>query len=237
MNTTYQDQLEYVFGRTMTEKEFYRSPFDRSDAIVAFEFIEQLCRTGKTDLAPFSDDQIGLGLDFVFCNTQYNLAIDFKQANVPVARKVKALRSLFFLFRDVINPRCESESVSILNLCHVFWDVCPLGTWIDFKGIDFSFLCTRINAPDAVKAAILPFYKNIDNETKNYYRSIAYVMRQCLQLSNAACVKSGLYGLGRLVPFLPDIAAPIIDRYLKNEKNMDEQLVNYARAARTGMIL
>ena len=88
-----------------------------------------------------------------------------------------------------------------------------------------------------MNAAIQQPYKTINVETRGYYEAIAYVMQECLRLDNPACGESGLHGLGHLVPFLPDIAVPIIDRDLKHKKNPDENLVQYAQAARTGMIL
>ena len=61
-------------------------------------------------------------------------------------------------------------------------------------------------------------------------------MQQCLNLSNPACVESGLHGLGHLVFDLPDLTIPIIDKYLEDHQGLNNALVNYAKAARTGMI-
>jgi hypothetical protein len=79
-------------------------------------------------------------------------------------------------------------------------------------------------------------YKNLPDDVAVYYQAIAAVMRQCLTLENPACVESGLHGLGHMVPFLPDLAVPIIDEYLEHVKTRSESLIHYAKAARTGMI-
>jgi len=244
------------------------------DPMAAFCFIERLLENAQTDLAPFSNQPIGLGLDFIFSNNHSNLANDFKSAAVPFVRKEKAIRSLFFLFRDVLNPRCdpqtsagENASVSTLNnICYMFWDVCLWCTFIDLSKQDELLFYALENLksmvdssmPEGVQELLMKHfeqsgvkklsadeiltqkknqYANLSTESRGYYEAIAYVMQECLKLSNPACVESGLHGLGHLVPFMPDIAVPIIDQYLKNKKNPNEQLVNYAQAARTGMIL
>ena len=91
--------------------------------------------------------------------------------------------------------------------------------------------------PEHIAANVQQQYQNMDAETKGYYAAIAEVMQQCLGLSNPACIESGLHGLGHLATFLPDIAVPIVDEYLKNRKKQPKALVEYAKMARTGMIL
>lgn len=250
----YHQQLHLIFNdlaNQYTERQTWQTETEtlEDDPQTAFYFIERLLENAKTDLAPFSNHQIGLGLDFIFSNNHSNLANDFKQANVPYQRKEKALRTLANLFRDVLNARCErqtsagkQETVSILNnFCYMFWDVCPWSTWLNDPAraamMDIIPTIAKLKSPEAMNAAIQQPYKTIDAETRGYYEATAYVMQECLYLDNPACVESGLHGLGHLVPFLPAIAVPIIDRYLKNKKNPDEHLVQYAKAARTGMIL
>lgn len=286
MNDNYQRQLHFIFNdlaNQYAERQSWNSEEEiiEDNPLSAFYFIERLLENAKTDLASFSNRQIGLGLDFIFSNNHSNLANDFKQANVPFLRKEKALRTLVNLFRDVLNARCErqtsagkQETVSTLNnFCYMFWDVCPWSTWFDYakvnrEGYDEllamaldtfsnnsdsddpalvqakawfeknrSKKTTKKKTMEAVTANYLNQYTKLDTETRGYYEAIARVMEECLYLDNPACVESGLHGLGHMVPFLPDIAVPIIDRYLKKKKNPEEQLMRYAQAARTGMIL
>ena len=281
MATTYQRQLNHIFNRPTTEPEWYwgkhwEEGVFEDNPLSAFTFIETLMQDIKADLSTYSNDQIGLGLGYIFNNAISNLACDFKVADVPFERKEKAVRSLFALFRDIFNPRCEAQtaafseekSTSLNYICYMFWDVSPLSTWIKFANreeIGLSFMASLSEAElanmqlpegvlDSMKQQIAQStttmktreeifaegqqqYKNIDIETKGYYEAIADVMQRCLELSNPACVESGLHGLGHMVTFLPDMAVPIIDGYLKNGKNHSETLVNYAEMARTGMIL
>ncbi|MEO6037739.1 MAG: hypothetical protein ABIQ93_04940 [Saprospiraceae bacterium] len=285
MKTSYQKQLHYIFDRPVTEKPWYWSPreeeepvFEESNPLEAFEFIERLCLTAKTDLVPFSDDQVGVGLDFVF--NYSGLASDFKQASVSFERREQAIRSLAVLFRELLDPRCKPQTSAyskeidseLNNFCYMFWDVCPWSNWFDYAKIDkegyddlLEWSLENLPAADSddpilaqsraflkklrpestakkktaeeVVAGYQQQFSKLDAATRGYYEAIAYVMQECLQMSNPACVESGLHGLGHMVPFLPDIALPIIDQYLKNKKNTKEHLVQYAQAARTGMIL
>jgi hypothetical protein len=95
----------------------------------------------------------------------------------------------------------------------------------------FSFTEAKIKTEAKQK-----LYKNSKLENHNYYAAIANVMEKCLDLSNPACVESGLHGLGHLAFNHPKIAVPIIDNFLKNGKCENENLISYAKMARTGMI-
>lgn len=282
MTTLYHRQLNHIFNRPTTEPAWYWSDhweegvFD-DDPMSAFTFIETLLLNVQTDLSPYSNDQIGLGLEYIFNNSCSNLACDFKDADVPYARREAALRSLVALFRDVFNPSCEpknsafskEKSSHLNNICYMFWDVSPWSTWIKFANsneITQSFMAglsesdlakmelpeeilegmrqqialaqkAVLKTPEEIAADVEQQYKNLDTETRGYYEAISYVMQQCLDLDNPACVESGLHGLGHMATFLPDIAVPIIDTYLENGKNRSQALMDYAAGARTGMIL
>lgn len=229
----YQQQLQYVFNRPMEEPPWYwqsrdeADPFgEEEDAMTAFLFYEQLCQQPGLDLAPYSDTQVGQGLIYLFDGAVCNLTHGFKSAAVPVKRKVEALWALSVLFKEVLAPRCapvlsaysQEKSSPLTYICYMFWDVTPLSTWIKFKNTDQVSLSS-------------------DDETEAYYLAIASVMESCLYMDNPACIESGLHGLGHLATFQREIAVPIIDRFLKTAKKQDARLLDYAKSARTGMIL
>ena len=220
MTNLYQTQLDYIFNRSITEPEWYFSndnrdyPFDSSDAV--FTFFETLFKNPKQDLAAFSNDQIGLGLNYIFNNSCSNMVYDFRETDVPFVLKIKVLQSLFSIFRDIFELRCEpvishnsTAKMSHINyICYMFWDITSLTAAGDWSKM----------------------------EIHEYQTALADVMQQSLQLSNLACVESGLHGLGHMVYGSPKIAVPIIDSYINNGKNKDLRLINYAKSARTGMI-
>ncbi|HMN91396.1 MAG TPA: hypothetical protein PKE68_15345 [Saprospiraceae bacterium] len=88
-----------------------------------------------------------------------------------------------------------------------------------------------------IQADMMNLYANLPPEVEACYQAIADVMAGCLRLDNPACVESGLHGLGHMIPFLPDLATPLIDDFLNsNIKNLPAALIQYARSARSGMI-
>jgi hypothetical protein len=241
MTPQYQRQLDYIFNRPTDEPAWYwRNNADGEEQVFdetplsAFTFLETLFLNPKEDLKDYSNDQIGLGLNFIFNNSCSNMTHDFKAANVPFDRKIKALYCLFALFRDVLNPRCvEVESafsqapLSEINyICYMLWDITPLSTASDFMFTE-SILKSELEQKP---------YKNSKLENHNFYAAIADVMKKCLYLSNPACIESGLHGLGHLATSYPNIAVPIIDDFLKKGKKSTGSLINYAKMARTGMI-
>lgn len=221
---TFSDQIEYVFQRPVAEKAWYweireedEDVFNADDPITAFEFIEQLCQSPGNTLTPYSNEQIGLGLEFIFNNACSNLAIVFKAAPVAHERKVAALQSVYNLFKEVFEPRCASATQAgastlagvLPSICYMFWDVCPLSSYW----------------PDVSKM-----------ERRDYYEAVAGVMERCLKSPNLACVESALHGLGHMVAEYPAVAEPILDQYLKNPQKIPAAVLNYAKAARTGII-
>lgn len=159
------------------------------------------------------------------------------------------------------------EKLSPLHyICYMFWDVTSLANFLKYENQDELLLYAMNNMSDAF-AAFMPKeaqqllkmhfenkavktlnaddvvrqkkgeYASMDAETRYYYRAIASVMESCLYLDNPACIESGLHGLGHLATFQSDIAVPIVDRFLKKAKNQDKRLLDYAKSARTGMIL
>jgi hypothetical protein len=174
----FQQQLDYVFNRPVTEPAWYwqsyddeaANPFNGEDPLTAFAFIEALCEHPGQHLAAYSDDQVGQGLNYIFSGDCSNLAHGFKAAAVAPDRKVAALRALLHLFRDVFALRCPPQTLAdsqeksgpLSGICYMFWDVCPLSQWINPSQDDLSALAMQtfldsdvsdeFNLPEEVRA-------------------------------------------------------------------------------------
>ncbi len=157
-NMEFQQQLDYIFNRPVTEPAWYWQPYDDEadpfngeDPLTAFTFIEALCESPGQHLAAYSDDQVGQGLHYIFSGDCSNLAHGFKAAAVAPERKTAALRALFHLFRDVLAPRCppqtlagsQEKSSPLAGICYMFWDVSPLSGWINPSQDDLSALAMQ----------------------------------------------------------------------------------------------
>jgi hypothetical protein len=286
MNTSplFQLQLRFVFDRPFTEPAWYwqahdeeADPFNGEDPMTAFAFIETLCENPGHHLAPYSDNQVGQGLSYIFSGDCSNIAHSFRSAKVDYKRKAAVLRTLFHLFRDVFAPRCPRQISAgsqeklrpLAYICYMFWDVCPLSNWIqpDQDDLNSWAMQTFLNSDaelysdlpeevlalmrqhaqnatgkqtpksqEDIQADMMKLYADLSPETEAYYRAVTDVMAASLRLDNPACIESGLHGLGHLVPFLPDLAKPLIDDFLNNSNNQSAALIQYAHNARSGYI-
>lgn len=281
MLTLFQQQLTYIFERPITQPEWYWEVNESTDLfdtpLAAFEFIETLMSDAKTYLAPYSNDQIAHGLQFIFNNSCSDLSIDFKEAPVTPERKVAALKSLFYVYRDVFEPRCaplllansREPAPQLESFCYMLWDVTPLSVWLTSKpehlpqpnpafmekmmaldptqeGYQEKLEAIMQETPSMLPQtpeeqqkflkSIDQQYKDMDPETRAYYQAIAEVMQKALQLSNPICQESGLHGLGHMASFQSDLAVPIIDAFLNDGQEKPADLIDYAKAARSGMI-
>lgn len=281
MLTPYQQQLTYIFDRPISKPEWYWDINEYTDLfdppLATFVFLEKLLSNIKTDLEPYSNDQIAHGLNYIFNNSCSDLSHYFKEAPVKPKRKVKALTSIFNLYRDVFEPRCSKillansrePAPELESVCYMFWDVTPLSTWLQMKpgqipepnpelmkkfmeldpsnedyqqqmeALMAEFTPTMMPSPEEQTQLLNSMdrqYQSMDTTTKEYYKAIAKVMRKGLRLNNPICQESCLHGLGHLATFQPDLAGPIIDNFLSNGRDKSAQLVEYAQAARRGMI-
>ena len=62
------------------------------------------------------------------------------------------------------------------------------------------------------------------------------VMEECLALPSVACQESALHGLGHWNMYFPSEVQSIIDSFLKSEKNLRPELLQYAKSARSGCV-
>jgi hypothetical protein len=169
-----------------------------------------------TELGRFNDSQVGVGLDNLLNNHFSDVANTVRDGTTTTDRKIAALRSLKVLYRDclalraapVLGHRDDTAPCKPLNtICYMLWEVTPLSYW-----------------PDEGKGAVM-------------YPVLIDVMESALASPNSAVVESGLHGLGHLVYKCEGPAVAAIDRFLDTCRGqVREELVTYARAARTGMI-
>jgi hypothetical protein len=129
----------------------------------------------------------------------------------------RRIRSIYVLYRDLFAPRCSdhlghlssgSEAANPLNaICYMWWDVCPLPHNVHYP------------EKERVDPVILD------------------VLKRTLQLESNACREGALHGLGHFGFYYPDPVHAIIDDFLGSGARIPESLREYARTARTGMIL
>jgi len=180
---------------------------------VGIAYLTRLFSNGPEVLERFSDAQIAQGLDGLINTTGVGDQPWMHSPFVPAAERVSAWEAVAIFFADVLAPRCSdtlghlSEPGAPLNNRTYMW-------WDGFPGF--------VRPEDPAQGAI-------DNAELACLRSI-------LNLDSAACQEAALHGLGHWVHREPR-CEPIIAEYIATGRLARPELLNYAKAARTGCIL
>ena len=218
MKDAYQDWLRHVFDHEVTKDQWFfevDAPEFRAEPIQIVELMTKTMQRSGTDLAGYSDDQVGQGLNYVFSNSCSNLSFAVFDGSVGLNQKLEVLRSIAALYKDCFEPRCrpalghlsEPDASRPLNyICYMFWDVTPLAYW-DGKA----------------------------NEEKAY-EVVLDVLAEALNSSNIACVESAVHGLGHVHSRkLGSRVKRILGAF--EPKLPDNRLLPYVQAAATGCVL
>ena len=216
ITTTYTDWLSHLFDHDETKED---SRFDLSLDYIEFspeqvvDYIHQMFTHYDRDLVHYSDQQLALGVDYIFNNSCSNYAFYLRDRPVPLDKRINAILSLKVFFEKCYNKRCVpslghySEKGNALNTpCYMLWDTTPLS------------------------------YCEGKQDRAAIYEAVTEVMEFSLTLSNKACIESGLHGLGHMVFYYPK-AAKIIQRNMHRFRRVDSRLKDYAKAAQKGCIL
>jgi hypothetical protein len=101
------------------------------DPVVMAEWIRRLFGDAGTVLRPYSDDQVGRGLQVIVNGSHGGLIAALADRRVPVALRTTALRAIVTLFADVFAVRLPGDEqpagTTLGDLCFMFWDVIALG--------------------------------------------------------------------------------------------------------------
>ncbi len=175
-------------------------------------FVERMLENYESDLASYSDWQLGLGMDYIFNNCCSDLSFFLRDGPSGIEDRVAAIKALKVFFEQCLNVRCDkslghlSEPGNQLNVfCYMIWDITPL-TYCE------------------------------QNDDKNtIYSAVAEVMEFSLALDNIACIESGLHGLGHLQLYY-EKAPVIVRKFIDSNGSSDQRLMEYAKLAVQGLV-
>jgi hypothetical protein len=189
--------------------------FKGSDTEIVELFTYTMLTSG-TELAKFTAHQVGNGLNVLFNSSLCDVAYRVGHGSTRIEDKIAAIRSMESLYRDCLTPRApkvlgtldeKSDCPPLSLICYMLWDVAPLRYW---KGVDHA---------------------------QRLYEAAVDVMAATLLSPNVAVVESGLHGLGHSVYNYEVPAVAAIDRFIETRRGqVREELIAYAKQARTGMI-
>lgn len=214
----YSEALRFLFDRPvpaksgqewywhMVEPEFEATPLQWTHIQTV------LFANAGVDLAPYSDDQVGMGLNHVMSNNAGDIPHMVNDPCVPLADAMRMMRALPTLWLDCIGPRLDtahrkigSSSDRLYFVSYMWFDVWP----------------TFWNAKD------IPQWQD----------AMWQVFCEMLATPSREAQVSALHGIGHEGVRLnrPKALKAHMDTYIRSVRN-DDELKTYAQAAACGMV-
>jgi hypothetical protein len=216
MDATLEDWVRFVFDHPVTETAWH---FDtNAPALVlpperAAHLIAETFERAAELLRPFTDAQLNQGFWFLVGSGNSDYSGCFTDASVPWPARRRALHAFVPLFREVMAMRCtpslshlDEPGTALNSACYMWWDIIPLSPPLDAR-----------QPRDRIHDEILA------------------VLAELLEVPHDACRESALHGLGHWAFYDPQ-AKTLIEAFLDRARDLRPELLQYARAARTGCI-
>lgn len=215
--TDFSGWIKHVFGRPISQPEWFWAGTQESGWEPAGDkyltYLADAFEHPESNLAPFSDAQLGQGLSYLINPSVSNAVHAFKDETIAWNIRRRAVRSIHPLFERLLSKRCSAtlshldENGSPLNsVCYMWWDVFPV-----------------FGQPgNAVQAEL--------------DREILDVMGRTLSIDQVACQESALHGLSHWVRHYPAEVGRVIEDFLSRRPRLRSELKQYALDARAGRV-
>jgi hypothetical protein len=176
----------------------------------AFDYVDRIL-VDQDVHSMFSKEQLGNGLNYLYSNSCSDLPFLYT-TECSEDRRLQGIRGLLNLYRNYFERYCAAEVVSIGN---------------DQTDGRMGFICYMfwdvfVLYPGSASPAMTSSALN--------------VMRDVLDSRNENCLVSTIHGLGHWAFDVPD-AASILKQWLRRPTTKNQEIIQYARTATTGMIL
>lgn len=216
----YAAALHYLFDRPVPEQrgqewfwsideaEFHATPLEWTRIQTV------LFANAGLDLAPYNDEQVGMGLNYLMSNCISDVPYAAIDESVPLADAMRMMQAFPRLWQDCIGPRLAHVRTAIgqgtgpLNfVCHMWFDV-----W-----------------PTFFRARHQPEWRDAH----------WHVLSALLDVPCRAVQIAALHGIGHDGEDLQrdETIDRRIDAFIRSLQGQDEELAHYARAAQAGMVL
>ena len=221
----YARALRYLFDRpvpdksgqewfwTLDEEEFQATPLQWTPLQWTHIQTVLFAQAGR-DLAPYSNEQVGMGLNYVMSNCVSNVPHMATDNSVPLADALRMMRAFPHLWRDCIAPR----------LAHV---QAPIGS---ASGGRLGFVCY-------MWFDVWPTFWNA-RHIPEWRDAMWQVFCQMLDVPCRDVQVAALHGIGHEGHALlrPRELQERVEQFIRSVPAHDEELRNYARAAAQGMV-
>lgn len=178
---------------------------------LAFDYVDRMLVDDEVhDL--FSKQQIGNGIITVYSNDCGDIPFLYTQECDEV-RRVQGIRNLVHLYRNYFERYCKAN-------------VARVGSCQEADG-SIGFICYMF-------WDVFVLYPG--NASPLMQKAAIDVMRSALESSNDNCLASAIHGLGHWAPDVAE-AVKVLEQWLQRPTTKNQRIIEYARTAKTGMIL
>jgi hypothetical protein len=161
------------------------------------------------------DAELNMGLTYLISPGLGEHMLCLDDPSVPIATRVRCVRSCETLFRQLLLPRCsphlshrDEPGASPLNLvCYMWWDTMPV------------------------------YGGSHPQDRHALHQAALETMGAILQMGSVACQESALHGLGHWHSNFPEQVEDLVDAFIRSHANARPDLLAYARSARCGCVL
>jgi hypothetical protein len=214
----YDAALRYLFDRpvprgqeqewfwALDEPDFEATPLEWTRIQTA------LFANAGRDLAPYDDEQVGMGLNYLMSNTVSSVPFAAADPSVPLAEAMRMMAAMPTLWREGIGPRMAHVHQPIGACAGRLGYVCYM--WFD----------------------VWPTFR-LQAELPEWNEAITSVFREMLAIPCREVRIAALHGIGHNIGGGNEAAMQrVVDDFLLRIDPADEELKDYALAARAGRI-
>lgn len=166
-----------------------------------------------TDLAGYSDEQVGHGLNYVMSNGLSDVPFAATDASVPLDEAMRMMEAMPALWRDCIGPRLAHVNAPIGATTGQLAHVCYM--WFD----------------------VWPTFWRVKHEPR-WQAAVWHVLREMLDVPCRSVQVAALHGIGHELHRLDrrDEIDRTVATFIRSIDRNDQNLKNYAEAARQGLV-
>ena len=213
--------VTHVFDHRVSKNEWYwkhdapTHPAENKHELGA-AYMTRLFENPVVHLQPYTDAQINQGLWYLAHNACSNYMFAITTQEVALESRIQLVNSFYLLYEKLFAPTCsnhlgyltrtkeDTARANPLNLiCYMWWDAIPFSA-----------------RPKNYTYAIRPFEPRLDEMALS-------VMVRTLKLNSTPCREGALHGLSHWFHAYPTQIQRIINTFLDDNPDLDEDLYNY----------
>jgi hypothetical protein len=208
--------IAHIFDHPVTEPAWHWSldaPSWQGSSEHTVTFIADTFERSGELLARFTDAQLNQGFSYLVSASCSDFMFALVEPTIPLANRLRALRSFVPLFEQVMAVRCsphlshlDEQPANPLNAtCYMWWDILPIH-----------------GEPEKPERA-------------EFDAEVLRVLPRLLSIPHDACRESALHGVSEWQFYYPSVEGGV-DEFLARTVGLRPELVSYAQQAKVGNV-